>query len=84
MTRLFTIEISNHYYPLVIFFKKGLCFPSTRAPFEQWRPFFPFKCWSSSRGKSVSSGPKQRKRKQEGVDTLQHQPGSTININFHA
>lgn len=29
-------------------------------------------------------GQKRRKRKQEGVDTLQHQPGSTININLHA
>ena len=64
--------------------KNQVCFLSTTDPFEQWKPFFPFRCWSSSRGKSVSAGPKQRKGKQEGVDTLQHRPGSTININLHA
>lgn len=46
-------------------------------------PFPPPSCWSSCRGKSVSKGPKRRKRKQEGADTLQHQQGFTININLH-
>lgn len=29
-------------------------------------------------------GQNERKGKQEGVDTLQHQPSSPININLHA
>lgn len=86
MTRLFILLILQSLLPPCYFLpkKKSPCFLSTRAPFEQWRPFFPFRCWSSSRGKSVSTGPKRRRRKQEGVDTLQHQPDSTININLHA
>lgn len=63
--------------------RKTVFFP-LEPPFEQWRPFFPLRCRSSSRGKSLSAGPKRRKGKQEGVDTLQHQPSSTINISLHA
>lgn len=64
MTRLFILLILQSIMtPLLFSSKKCLCFLSTRAPFEQWRPFFPFSFWSSSRGISVSRGPKQRENR---------------------
>lgn len=84
---VYTVDIAIHYYTLVIFFffKKKRLFSFHWSPVWTMEAFFsPFRCWSSSRGKSVSTGPKRRKGKQEGVDTLQHQPSSTININLHA
>lgn len=88
MTKLFVLLIPQSFLllPHCYFLQKSprVFVFHYSAPFEQWGPFFPFRYWSSSRGKAVSAGRKQRKRKQEGVDTLQHQPNSTININLHA
>ena len=83
---LHSVYIAHHYYPLVIFIQKKQA--SVFFPLESYLNnsvhFSLLRCWSSSRGKSVSTGPKQRKRKQEGLDTLQHQPSSTINISLQA
>lgn len=73
---LFALNVVAFFLSLV----KYVCFFNTKISFEQWEPFIPFRFWSSSRGKPVSARPKQRKRKQEGVDTLPHQPSFTINI----
>lgn len=69
------------------YFLQKACFLSTRAPFEQWRPFFPSDGGVPPEVNLSAQGQNKEwpgKRKQEGVDTLQHQPGSAININLHA